>query len=119
MKWGSISFLEFPEKFDNTPLLRTPLFNEGIVYYNWDMKEVVFVRVVSVIILLILVSFIGLVSFSGIKGGGEKRYEYIGDTGWVYDFEGDSGFYIFEITDSVEVSNEVEWGPTEFKMWNE
>ena len=51
--------------------------------------------------------------------GIQKEYEYVyGDTIYFIPTENeDTIYHLVEILDSVEVN--VEWGPTDFKLWNE
>ena len=81
------------------------------------MKEESFVSLVGVIAALVLLIFL-LVGFLPSYFGEAEYAPVYGDTIMILD-ENDSALYLVEIVDSAKIDNGVEWGPTEFRLWNE
>lgn len=81
------------------------------------MKEESFVSLVGVIGVLVLLIFL-LVGFLPSYFGESEYVPVYGDTIVILD-DNDSAIYLVEILDSVEIDNGIEWGPTEFRLWNE
>ena len=81
------------------------------------MKEESFVSLVGAIGALVLI-ILFLVGFISSYSGESEYVPVYGDTIVILD-DNDSAIYLVEILDSAKIDNGIEWGPTEFRLWNE
>lgn len=82
------------------------------------MRDITFVRLMVVILFLTLFVLVFEFFYPPFPTNEKNYIPIYGDTIVVID-DNDSIAYYVEIIDSVEVKDAVEWGPTEFKLWNE